>query len=88
MSEWVRGCEDYWSGKRMNPNTHPLIKELRMERFAQNITQRELAKRIGIQSKTLNRWENGKGETDFPSMKILVRWTSLLGYELAIKKVS
>lgn len=85
VPERVRRRKNYRC-KKLNENMHPLIKELRIARFAQNIGQQELAKKIGISNVTLNRLEN-ENEV-LPSMKVMLRWTRALGYELTLKKVS
>ena len=41
--------------------TGSTIKELRE---AKNLTQAELARRIGVSSKTVSKWETGKGLPD------------------------
>ncbi|MBD5083460.1 MAG: helix-turn-helix transcriptional regulator [Clostridiales bacterium] len=52
----------------MNKNFSSFIAELRKE---QNLTQKELADRIGVSDKAVSRWENGKNYPDIEIMQSL-----------------
>ena len=44
------------------------IKKIRKERF---LSQEDFAKDIGVAFSTVNRWENGKAQPSYKTMKIL-----------------
>ena len=63
LLEWMRYAEVGRGGGKMDPSkTGRLIAK---QRRVQNLTQEQLAQRIGVSNKTISKWENGKGMPDY-----------------------
>lgn len=60
----------------------PVIHLLTEIRLAWGLTTQDLAQRIGCSHTTFQHWEGGERD---PSLKALIRWASILGYELSMK---
>lgn len=55
----------------INNNFGKSIKELRLE---EGITQRELAKRLGVCNQTISFWEKGQREPDLDSLVAIAKY--------------
>jgi transcriptional regulator with XRE-family HTH domain len=62
-----------------------IVKRLRAVRKGKRITQRQLAKMIGVSEEAVCQWETGARE---PRLFILLCWTQALGVELILKEPS
>ncbi|HAA13070.1 MAG TPA: hypothetical protein DCE41_15810 [Cytophagales bacterium] len=67
--------------KKLNPRYHPVILPLRKERKRQQLSQEELAHRIGLTEGYLSRWEQG---TRTPTLFNLTCWAESLGFRLQV----
>lgn len=59
------------------PRLHPVLAALVEARRDQNLSQGELAERIGISASALSMWERG---TRAPSFIDVARWAAALGF--------
>ena len=57
------------------------LADLRCARAASDLTQADVAARLGINLRTLRRWENGEGD---PPAGMLFRWAAVVGVVLAV----
>ena len=78
--ELLNDPETYKEYKNLEPE-YEIIKEIIKVRIDQNITQKELAKRIGTRQAHISRLESGEYN---PSLKFLKRVAKGLGKELHI----
>jgi DNA-binding XRE family transcriptional regulator len=60
---------------------HPIIRALRARRLKQNVTQKDLARRIGIHPKNLCNWERGQF---VPEFRLLLDWVQALDASLVL----
>ena len=59
-------------------NTYITGTTIKQLREARNLTQADLAERIGVSSKTISKWETAKGLPDITLLQPLARpWASL-----------
>lgn len=71
-------CEEY---KALEPQ-YEIIKQIIKERNQQNLTQKELAKRVGIKQSNISRLESGDYN---PTLEFLQKIAQGLGKELHIE---
>lgn len=62
-------------------DVHPVVRRLAESRIAWGMSQRDIAKRIGCDQPKLANYELGKL---LPSMKTLMRWADVMGFELSL----
>lgn len=65
------------------PRLPLVIVELRRARERQNMTLEELAKRIGVERVSLQKWESLWHR---PRFQMLLDWAEALGYEIALRQ--
>ena len=63
-------------------NTYVTSATIRQLRERQNLTQSELAERIGVSSKTVSKWETGKGLPDISLLRPLAQALGISVIEL------
>lgn len=62
---------------------HPIFKQLRTIREAEDLTRSKLSKKCGYHYNQILAWEMGKANPDFRSVR---EWAEALGYEIVLKK--
>lgn len=62
---------------------HSLCESLRIERYRQRLSQRELATKIGTDHVVVHSWESGK---QTPILTNFCAWANALGYNLELVK--
>ena len=78
--ELLKDSETYKEYKNLEPE-YEIIKEIIKARINQNISQKELAEKIGIKQTNISRLESGEYN---PSLKFLKKIAKGLGKELHI----
>lgn len=56
---------------------------LRDARTAENVSQEEIALRMGVRQQMISKWEIGAKQ---PTLRSLVAWASVLGMEVIVKE--
>lgn len=65
----------------MKRKTHQIVVSLREARRSRNMTQRDLAKMIGVCNEAVSQWETGARE---PSIFMFECWAESLGMKITI----
>ena len=65
-------------------NTHDIGKFISAKRREKNLTQEQLAERLGVSNKTISKWENGKCLPDYSVIEALCRELSVTVAELLV----
>lgn len=63
-------------------------KFIALRRKEKNLTQEQLAKRLGVSNKTISKWENGKCMPDYSVVKVLCEELEITIAELMDGKIS
>ena len=67
---------------QMTRSQNRIIISLRLARLSQELTQADLAKKLGRSRESLAKWETGL--VNPPSLWMVERWAKALGYEVRL----
>ena len=63
--------------------TLPIIQDLRRERRAREMSQRDIAKALGISHAAISVFETG---VKYPRLINFIQWAAILGYDVKLEK--